>query len=112
MITEKTINEIKDKIILLENPSKIILFGSYSKGEATEKSDLDLLVIKESKQPPSDRALDLRWELAHYPFETDLIMKTPEEFNQWQDVAISFNAKVKREGRILYERGGDSQLLT
>ncbi len=105
MISEKTINEIKDKIVAMENPQKIILFGSYAKGLATEKSDLDLMVIKETDIFVAERGSKLKWDLAYYPFETDLLIKTPKEFNKWQEVDISFNATVQREGRILYEQG-------
>ena len=104
MISQATIDEIKDKIIDLEDPQQIILFGSYAKNNATDSSDLDLLIVKDSTLPPSDRALELRWELAYYPFEIDLLIKTPEEFEKWQDVEISLNATIKQEGNILYEK--------
>ena len=104
MISQETINEIKNKIIKMENPQKIILFGSYAKGNPNDKSDLDLLVIKESDLIRPKRGRDLKWDLADYPFETDLLIKTPQEFAKWQDVEISFNAKIKREGKVLYEQ--------
>jgi len=104
MISQEIINEIRDKIIEMEKPQKIILFGSYAKGTANEKSDLDLLIIEETDLIPPKRAFKLRWELAGYPFDTDLIVKTPKEFNKWQDISISFNATIKREGKVLYEQ--------
>ncbi|MDR1251310.1 MAG: nucleotidyltransferase domain-containing protein, partial [Treponema sp.] len=35
-------------IVSLASPDQIILFGSYARGDNTEKSDIDLLVIKKS----------------------------------------------------------------
>jgi len=37
------------------HPQKIILFGSAARGEADAESDLDLLVIKETREPFVER---------------------------------------------------------
>ncbi|MDA8215729.1 MAG: nucleotidyltransferase domain-containing protein, partial [Nitrospiraceae bacterium] len=57
MITEDKIEEIKDKIVKTVSPEKIILFGSYATGEATEESDIDLVVIWDSDLNPHKRNL-------------------------------------------------------
>ncbi len=104
MITTANINIIKNKIIELEAPKKIILFGSYGRDDARDKSDLDLMVIKETNDPIYKRGIDLRWFLGAMPFNIDLLIKTPKEFKKWQDVDISFNATVAKEGKVLYEQ--------
>ncbi len=104
MISEETINEITNKIIKYENPEKIILFGSYANGNARTNSDLDFMVIKQTDDKIYKRGRDLKWELADYPFEIDLLIKTPNEFLKWSDIPISFNAKVNNKGKILYEQ--------
>lgn len=104
MISKETIEEIKNKIIKLENPDKIILFGSYAHGDANENSDLDILIIKETSLKPPKRAANLHWLLASYPFNIDLLVKTKKEFEKWQDVTISFNSSINKEGKILYEQ--------
>lgn len=38
------------------NPEKIILFGSYSRGEQTKDSDIDLAVIKKTPPKPGEVA--------------------------------------------------------
>jgi len=45
----KDITALRDIIIELIDPDKIILFGSYAYGTPTEKSDADFLVIKNGK---------------------------------------------------------------
>lgn len=47
------INRIKEKF----KPEKIILFGSYARGEATDYSDIDILVISKrfEKMKEDDR---------------------------------------------------------
>ncbi len=45
MITSEQIQIVVDTIVEHYQPQMVILFGSYATGEATEESDLDLLVI-------------------------------------------------------------------
>lgn len=45
-----SIYELKDFIVNTLAPSAIILFGSYSRGEDTENSDLDILIIRKTKK--------------------------------------------------------------
>ncbi len=104
MITQEIINDIKNTIIKYENPKKIILFGSYATGKATDDSDLDFMVIKQTDDKIYKRGRDLKWELADYPFEIDLLIKTPDEFSKWSDIPISFNAKINNRGKVLYEQ--------
>jgi predicted nucleotidyltransferase len=40
------IDKILPIIVSLASPNQIILFGSYARGDTTEKSDIDLLIIK------------------------------------------------------------------
>jgi uncharacterized protein len=37
------------------NPEQIILFGSWARGTASRRSDIDLLIIWETSAPPLDR---------------------------------------------------------
>ena len=40
------IDKIVPIIVSLASPDQIILFGSYARGDNTEKSDIDLLIVK------------------------------------------------------------------
>ena len=40
------LDEIIPLVVSLAVPDQIILFGSYARGDNTEKSDIDLLIIK------------------------------------------------------------------
>jgi predicted nucleotidyltransferase len=48
MISEKTIQEAVELLRKAANPVRIILFGSYARGDITEESDLDFLVIEKN----------------------------------------------------------------
>ncbi|GHV75345.1 hypothetical protein AGMMS49942_01660 [Spirochaetia bacterium] len=40
------IDKILPIVISLASPDQIILFGSYARGDNTQKSDIDLLIVK------------------------------------------------------------------
>jgi predicted nucleotidyltransferase len=40
------VDKIVPLIVSLASPDQIVLFGSYARGENTEKSDVDLLILK------------------------------------------------------------------
>ncbi|MCL2366852.1 MAG: nucleotidyltransferase domain-containing protein [Oscillospiraceae bacterium] len=46
MYSTAEINQLVDLVVEETNPDKIILFGSYAYGIPNNKSDIDLLVIK------------------------------------------------------------------
>lgn len=62
MTIQTEINRIKEPIVELYQPDKIILFGSWARGEAVEQSDIDLLVIsdREKHLPRYQRGLEVR----------------------------------------------------
>ncbi|NJL47983.1 MAG: hypothetical protein HC929_11465 [Leptolyngbyaceae cyanobacterium SM2_5_2] len=50
MLTQATIQQIADRIVDRRPTEKIILFGSYARGEAHPYSDLDILVISKARR--------------------------------------------------------------
>ena len=59
---------ITDCIVREYQPDKIILFGSWARGNADEQSDIDLLVIsdREKDLPRYKRGLDVRVLLSQF----------------------------------------------
>lgn len=45
-----SLNELKKELIETIAPNAIVLFGSYSKGEDIESSDIDILILSKSKK--------------------------------------------------------------
>jgi len=106
MITENQINELVDKIIAEYEPEKIILFGSYSDGNANIDSDVDLLVIKDSQESRNKRIADLKMRLLKYRFmfPMDLLVYTNNELINENFGRFSFIYNVLKNGKVLYER--------
>ncbi len=104
MINQTIIENIKNDIIELENPNKIILFGSYARNEANENSDLDFLIIKETNISKPKRAAKLYRALAEYHIPMDLIIKTQNEIKESINNPHSLNSIMLKEGVSLYEK--------
>lgn len=103
-IDEELLKDIVQRILEVTQPEKIILFGSYARGDATEESDIDLLVIQHSDLPRHKRATPIRLALRGLFPSKDIVVYTPEEVEEWKAASTSFIASVLREGRVLYER--------
>ena len=88
----------------MADPDKIILFGSHAIGEASSRSDLDILVIKESDVPRWDRSGKIYHALRDIMVPMDILVYTEEEVHDWSQVRQAFVTTAVREGRVLYER--------
>lgn len=105
MLTQPDFQHIIHTIASKYHPEKIILFGSYAVGTATDTSDLDLLiVVKDSAQPRHQRAREIRkllWGMLDIP--KDILVYTQDEIDEWQNVAEAFITTVVNTGKVLYE---------
>jgi predicted nucleotidyltransferase len=105
MIDEREIEQVAVRLGTAANASCVILFGTYARGEASENSDVDLMIIAESDLPRYKRSRDLYKLLRPYPFGMDLVVYTPEEIERGKKSPVSFVSTVLREGKTLYVRG-------
>ena len=84
---------------------KIILYGSYARGDYRENSDIDIMVlttltdeeIRQIKTTIYDVAFDFQME---YGVDISVIIKNEEHFNYWLD-ALPFYDNVQKEGVVL-----------
>jgi uncharacterized protein len=100
-----TFAEIVRRIRSVANPRKIVLFGSRARGEHRPDSDIDLLVIGESRLPRHQRSIPLYAALADLPLDvdTEVVVYTPAEVEEWRDAKAAFVTTALREGQVLYE---------
>jgi len=85
--------------------TKVILFGSYAKGEETPDSDLDLCVITPVKDKrPIDITIDLRmklWDVQTMPL--DLITCNQDNFSYRAAYAGTLEREIAEHGVTVYE---------
>jgi len=104
-ITPELIDYIVQKIVKAIHPEKIILFGSYARGDYSKDSDLDLFIIKDGNHNSRLLRREIDGLLWGREFSLDLFVRKPEEV-EW-----NFRAKnpfylhhIFKEGKMLYEK--------
>lgn len=98
----RLIRKVTQQIIDAFRPQKIVLFGSYASGHPEEDSDVDLLVVMESKKRPVERAIEVTKSLRFYPFPMDILVRTPWEIRQRIQMGDPFYQEIMKRGKILY----------
>ena len=112
MGANKIAGEIKQYIKRLKetvDPESIVLFGSFARGEATEWSDIDLLVIADYTVSSDDR-FDLLYHLHDglvKNHDINVFGLTKKEFETAKPWSIF--SDVKKEGIVLYQKTHTSE---
>jgi len=100
----KHIQEMVERIVTQFHPEKIILFGSYARGDGTADSDVDLLVVMDVEDSKRRRAVEIDLSLEGIPLPADIIVTTPKELGSYRDTIGSIIREAVHEGKVLYER--------
>lgn len=82
---------------------KVILFGSFARGEQADESDLDLVVVKRTDLPFWKRVIEIR-KLLRPRVAVDVLVYTPEEIEQMANERPFVRDEILGRGRVVYER--------
>ena len=85
------------------SPSKVILIGSYARGDATEDSDIDLVVLQREFADKAAEYRRLIAEIHTVAFNVDLILMREEDFEWKSLVGGTLPYWAKKEGRVLHD---------
>jgi len=102
MLTENDIARISRRIVEAYAPLVVGTFGSYAVGSARDRSDLDLLVIKQTPEPPAARARVVQRLLFGVLHPLDVHVFTPEEFEETAYAEFSFTWYIARQARLYH----------
>lgn len=108
-LTADTISRIVQSLIGL-NVYKVILFGSYAKGTATEDSDIDLIVILDTEEfaktfrERMDRTNPINKALRpiRKDYAMDIIIYSKGEFEYLNKKESVFIKEVMNSGKEIY----------
>jgi len=101
-VTLELLREIAQKVVRAFRPKNIILFGSYAYGKPTSDSDLDLLVIMETRDRPAERIRKVSDLFDPRPLPMDFIVLTPSEIRHRLSGFDPFLEEVLEKGQRLY----------
>lgn len=105
MISMDTIRDLSERIASEFAPERIILFGSYAYGTATEDSDVDLLVILPFEGKGFRKSLEIL-NTVDPQFSVDLIARRPDETSRRYVQGDPLIREALDRGSVLYERCG------
>ena len=93
------------KRILGDKLTKIILYGSYARGEERVNSDIDIMILTTLTEAEIQKVETTVFDLAfdyemRYFVEISVIIKNEEHFNYWLG-ALPFYDNVKKEGILI-----------
>jgi len=102
MVTKKQIRDFSRRMAEEFKPERIVLFGSYARGEPTPDSDVDLLVVMNHRGRPADQSVEIRLRLRPR-FPLDLLVRSPKTVQKRLALGDSFLKEILEKGQVLYE---------
>jgi predicted nucleotidyltransferase len=96
--------EITRRILSVSKPQKIILFGSYARGDFGPDSDLDLLVVLDYIESPRAESNRLRRVLRGLLAPVDILVATSEQIERNRRTVGLIYRPALEEGKVIYER--------
>ncbi len=102
----KLVNNLVLRLKQDYDPEQIILFGSYAYGNPTDESDIDLLIIKETKESVLECWVRVRKLVSELRkgFAFSPIIVTPSELEIRLGMGDPFFEEILRKGKKLYAR--------
>lgn len=104
VLTEREIRDTARRLVsVATSPAAVITFGSYGRGDATEDSDLDMLVVELEVHDHTAEYLRLRTAVGFVGIGVDLLLLTKAEFERRLDWTSSPVYWAVREGRVVFD---------
>ena len=109
MLDEQTLQQAVDRIVAEAQPSRVIVFGSYGRGDASEDSDLDLIVIAPTVENKYAEMIRLHRVVGRVGTSVDLLVYSEREYQRRSQVPGTVLYWARKEGRALYGTTGCSR---
>jgi len=104
-ISLNLIKAMTERIVEKFSPHKIIVFGSWARGEASKGSDVDLLVVMDcDKEDYLNQMAAIRKELRDFRISKDIIVANPDTISKYGQVPGYIYRSALREGKVMYEQ--------
>jgi predicted nucleotidyltransferase len=106
-ISDELIDRMARRIVTEVDPEKVVLFGSWARGEASEQSDVDFLVIERepfnAQRSRREEAVRIWQCLSEFRVPKDILVYSVDEADQWRDSRYHVVGRALQEGKVLYE---------
>ena len=96
--------EAIERLVAGFDPLRIIVFGSYARGDAQPESDLDLLVVVAHLGDKRETAVGMIKALRGLRAAIDVVPTDPDEIARRGETPGDVLRSALREGKAVYER--------
>ena len=107
-VSDTVIRQMVEAIVDISNPEQVILFGSRGRGDFTERSDIDLIVVEAEPFGPGRSRHKVMNRLyravSGFGVPADILAYSLDDVEYWRDSLNHVLARALREGKVLYER--------
>lgn len=105
LVTEQKVQAAVERIVSIARPQKVIVFGSYARGQAKPGSDLDVLVIVDDVLANCRaEGVKLRRALRGITMPMDIIVTRRSDVERLRHIPGLLYETALGEGRVMYER--------
>ena len=101
VIDEAQLAEAGRRLAEAAPASRVILFGSHARGNAGERSDIDLLVIEPEVDNAAMESVRLMRALRDLRLPVEVVVVSERDVEDWQAVRGSLVHAAITEGRVL-----------
>lgn len=91
-----------NRLVSEYRPERVILFGSQARGDASDDSDVDLLLVFERVDDHRKKRVAIRKSLSDMPFAKDVVVASSDEAAR--PIRGTAVAEAMRDGLVVYER--------
>ena len=102
MFDYSKVDEAIRRIINATNPKMIIVFGSVSRREARDDSDLDILVVFDKVESERDLYAIIARQFVGLRLPFDLVVMSYDDFLHYRDNEYSFTHEIVSTGEVVY----------
>lgn len=107
-ITEEKVEAVVRRIVEVCRPRKLVLFGSYVRGEMHADSDLDILVVTGDNAINSRReSVRIRRALRGLSMPMDILVVSEEKLEGLAERSDLVYREALTKGKVVYESAGE-----
>ena len=102
VLSEDKLRDLVGRIVEASHPLRVVLFGSFARGEAGPYSDIDVLVVVEQGSHRRHTAQQIYRNLLGFGESVDIVVATPSDLEQYAESPGLIYREAVRDGRELY----------
>lgn len=103
-VTPDKVRAVVDRIIEISRPRKVILFGSYVKGNMNLNSDLDVLVVSgDAIENSRKESFKIRKALKGILMPMDILVVQESDLEEMADTPGLIYREALKNGRVVYD---------